>query len=146
MTHTVQTLDPNASIAEANNLLTRVQVTGMPVVKDNRVVGILSKSDIIRVEDQNQTLVHAAMTRSIYAVKPEDPAIVAVKLLVDERLHRLVVVGPQGQLAGIVTALDVCRALLEHKPIVFDNSEPMRVEYVALSDMTSPASLPPPPP
>lgn len=145
MTHAVQTLDPNSSIATASDLMTRLQVSGMPVAKDNRVVGVLSKSDILRVTNADKTAVHAAMTRSIYAVRTDDPAIVAVKLLVDERLHRLIVVGPHGQLDGIVTPLDVCRALLDHKPIIFDNSEPIAVDYVSLTEMNGTAKVQPSP-
>lgn len=135
MTHLVLTVEPTVSLVTARDVLNRAQVTGVPVVGKGKVVGIVSKSDLIGVDNPATTPVKQVMTRAIYAVKPEDPAIVAVKLMVDEKLHRVVVVGEQGELAGILTPLDVCRAILQNKPIGLDVSEPLSMKYVSLADL-----------
>jgi CBS domain-containing protein len=47
----------------------------------------------------------------VRAVRPGDPAMMAVRLMVNEDVHRAVVVDDRGKLAGIVSSLDVLRAL-----------------------------------
>jgi len=51
------------------------------------------------------------MTRVVYAVRAEDPAVVAVRLMAEEKIHRVVVVHDDGSLAGIVVPMDILRVL-----------------------------------
>jgi CBS domain-containing protein len=51
------------------------------------------------------------MTRVVYSVQPGDPVMTVVRLMIEEDIHRAVVVEGDDTLVGIVTRLDILRAL-----------------------------------
>src|SRR6185312_13965225 len=91
------------------------QVSGAPVLEHGRIVGVVTKSDLVdprfRAPSSEPITVRDAMTKAVRAVRPGDPAMMAVHLMVDESVHRVVVVDERGKLAGIVSSLDILRAL-----------------------------------
>lgn len=48
MTHDVLTLDPKMTLTELDRVLLRYGVSGGPVVADEKVVGVVSRSDVVR--------------------------------------------------------------------------------------------------
>lgn len=115
MTTEVHTLEASASVAEAARELTAHCITGAPVLDNGRIVGVVSTTDL--VEPQNwpaegrQPTVDTVMTRVVYAVRPGDPVMTAVRLMAEENIHRAIVVGDDGKLVGIITPMDVLRSL-----------------------------------
>jgi len=150
MTGNVITLVGSTSVDDAARSLTFHQVSGAPVLEHGRIVGVVTKSDLVDPRYRSAgaeaaaVTVRDAMTKVVRAVRPGDPAMMAVRLMVNENVHRAVVVDDQGKLAGIVSALDVLRALArgervqEHDAAFSDrqerHAEPARVtEYVDLT-------------
>ena len=133
MTTDVITLVASTSVEDAARSLTFHQVSGAPVLERGRIVGVVTKSDLVdpryRASAGEQITVRDAMTRAVRAVRPGDPVMMAVRLMADENVHRVVVVDDQGKLAGIVSAMDVLRALArgdrvqQHDPIFEDRKE-----------------------
>ena len=64
------------------------------------------------------------MTRLVYAVRAGDSVLVAVRLMIDENIHRVVAVNDDGSLAGVVVPMDILRVLAR--------KEVGRMEYVDL--------------
>lgn len=54
MTQEVITLDPNMTLTELDRVLVAADVSGGPVVEDGRVVGVVSRADVIRVLYEEQ--------------------------------------------------------------------------------------------
>jgi CBS domain-containing protein len=148
MTSDVITLVAQTTVDDAARSLTFHQVSGAPVLEHGRIVGVVSKSDLVdpryRSSPTEKPTVRDAMTRAVRAVRPGDPAMFAVRLMADENVHRAVVVDDQGQLAGIVSAMDVLRALARgddvqgHDPVYLDRQErhadpEIATEYVDLT-------------
>jgi CBS domain-containing protein len=50
MSQPVVTIDPDSTLEEASKLMTSSDVSKLPVVKDGRLVGIITSTDIIRAE------------------------------------------------------------------------------------------------
>jgi CBS domain-containing protein len=50
MTRPVFTIDPSSTLEEASRLMSRNQVSKLPVVKDGKLVGIITSSDVMRTE------------------------------------------------------------------------------------------------
>ena len=50
------TADPGQSLAELRHLLIESQVSGVPVLEDGRLIGIVSRSDLVRVEELVEAL------------------------------------------------------------------------------------------
>lgn len=147
MTSEVYTLEAGASVAEAARELRVRGIGGAPVLDSGRVVGLVSTTDLGMPQnwpvEAGQPTVDAVMTRVVYAVRPGDPVMTAVRLMVEEDIHRAVVVRDDGRLAGIVTSLDVLRALArgdgvqEGDPILEERQEhhsdpAVAVDYVDL--------------
>lgn len=120
MTHDVYALRSGTSIDEAARALAARRIGGAPVLDANHIVGIVSMTDLARAGPgliDGSAPVDSVMTRAIYAVRPGDPVMTAVRLMVEESIHRVVVVTDDGTLAGMITAMDVLRALAQGIPV-----------------------------
>lgn len=113
MTHHVISISADATIDTALWSFREHDVSGAPVRDETgRVVGVLSKSDIVDpMRNTEARKVSQAMNPVAWSVEPDAPAIDAVKLMVDKGIHRVLVVDANGQLAGIVTTMNILRAL-----------------------------------
>ncbi|AUX22956.1 uncharacterized protein SOCEGT47_034720 [Sorangium cellulosum] len=146
MTDDVYALRSGTSVEEAARALVARRIGGAPVLDGSRIVGIVSTTDLVRPgvsRAEGEPVIDAVMTRAIYAVLPGDPVMTAVRLMVQEGIHRVVVVAGSGALAGMITAMDVLRALAQGRSVqegdyAFDarrevHSEPgVAVSYVDL--------------
>ena len=113
MSHDLIAVQPDMTVHELATFLTDHQITGAPVIDERgRLVGVVSETDIAeadleRVEAQP---VREIMTPTAYTV-PHDTAIADVaRTMVTGRIHRLLVTRG-GRVAGILTTLDVLKAL-----------------------------------
>jgi len=109
MTRNVITIKEDSTKEQAARLLARHRISGLPVInKDGNVVGVVTEYDVIAKEGQS---VGDIMTRGIISVTPDTDLDTASHILVHERIRRLPVLD-QGKLVGIVSRLDLLRALL----------------------------------
>jgi predicted transcriptional regulator len=77
------------------------------------IIGVISKTDLAESfgpAGQGQ-VAGDVMTPDVISVGPDEPIERAIELMVFEGVHRLLVVDAGGTLAGIVSAMDVLRAL-----------------------------------
>lgn len=137
MTTDVTHVDADATIFDAARILTDTRVAGAPVLDGAKIVGMVSKSDLIAPKNELEARVDRVMTRVVYAVRPHDPAMLAVQLMVDEEIHRVLVVDEDG-LAGIVAPIDVCRAVRDGRSFsMTDDSGRVQLQYVDLRHLIS---------
>ncbi|MBN8291245.1 IMP dehydrogenase [Rhodobacter sp. NTK016B] len=121
------TLTANATLADAQALAERYNVTGFPVVDEkNHVVGIVTNRDM-RFADDPKTPVHAMMTADNLAIlrEPADRA-EARSLMHARRIEKLLVVDGEGRLTGLLTLKDTEKAVL-HPMACKDNLGRLRV-------------------
>ena len=116
MTKKVYTVEFDASAEEAAWGLTRRQIGAAPVKnRKGELVGILTKGDLIDPEPhqwiKKEATVGDLMDPEILAVYEDDAALVAVHELASKNQHRLVVLNAENKLAGIVSTMDIVRAL-----------------------------------
>ncbi len=106
MTTKVITVTQEQSKQQAARLLTQHRISGLPVVNDdNVVVGVVTEYDVIGKEGQT---VRDIMTRGVISVTPDTDLEEASRILVNERIKRLLVLD-QGRLVGIVSRADLVR-------------------------------------
>jgi predicted transcriptional regulator len=120
MTTVREIMEPNVfwlpddmPLGKAAEALADRQIGGAPVcARDGRIVGMLSKTDLTESYGpaNDARLVRDAMTPEILAVSPEAPMQRAIELMAFEGVHRVLVLDGD-RLAGIVTSMDVLRAL-----------------------------------
>jgi IMP dehydrogenase len=104
------TVHPDQQIAEALEIMRRYHISGLPVTKDGRLVGILTNRDL-RFEKRLDRKVSEVMTRdNLVTGKPEIDPEAAKELLHANRIEKLLIVDDQGRLKGLLTVKDIQKA------------------------------------
>jgi CBS domain-containing protein len=86
------------------------KVSGVPVLKKGEVVGMITRTDLLRNREEDQTAL--LMTRDAVVIRPENSIIEAAKLLIEHDIRRLPVVDEK-KLVGIITVADIVRVASE---------------------------------
>lgn len=100
----VITISPEETLDYVLFLMEKHDIDGLPVIKDGRVVGIVSKKDIATKEGQK---VSDIMTEEVITVEEEISVEEAMKIMVENRIDRLPVVNREGRLIGLITMSDL---------------------------------------
>lgn len=113
MTRDPVTLGPESTCTEAARLMKRKHCGSLPVVKDGRLIGIVTDRDIVvrgvaGGKDLAQLAVSEIMTPEPTTVAPDMKAEDASKLMSEKRVRRLPVV-ENGRLVGILAIGQVAR-------------------------------------
>ena len=116
MSKQVYVVDADASAVEAAWGLTRRHIGGAPARDaQGNLVGVLSKGDLVNPEPaqwiRGEATVGDLMNPEVISLYAEDPAMAAVSEMARRDIHRIVVLDAESKLAGIVTPMDVVRAL-----------------------------------
>lgn len=112
MSYPVKTVLPDTTIGEVSRLLLKYGHTGLPVVKDNTLIGIISRRDVDKAlkHGLEHAPVKGFMTRDVLFVNPDQSWEVVQKLMVEHDIGRLPVV-KENKLVGIVSRSDVLRLI-----------------------------------
>ena len=115
---------PDMSLREAIELMQRHAISGLPVVENDRPVGILTNRDV-RFERNLALRVRDLMTRDLISVPEGISAEKAKELLHEHRIEKLVVVDGQGRMRGLITIKDIAKAEM-HPTAVKDDKGRLR--------------------
>ena len=126
MTTDVVTVNVTNSLQEANHLFSKHHIRHIPVVSGEKLIGILSQTDILRIsfgntfgEEQtggdeaifDMLSINQVMKHSPRTVSPEDTLKDAAEVLADKEFHALPVV-ENDKLVGIITTTDIIKYFL----------------------------------
>ena len=126
MTGTVTTLHPDTTVGQALEILVKHGISGVPVVEDGRIFGVLTEEDLLLYyeypdEFHPDTPIRSAkvlgaglVTRSVISVTPETQAADVATLFIGRKIKRVPVV-KDGKLLGILSRRDLLKGLLELK-------------------------------
>lgn len=108
MSFPVQTVAPETSMEEAARVMRIKGCTGLPVVSDGKLVGMISRRDFqkVRRDSRLKSPVKAYMRTPVLTIDPGKSPIQVARLLISKDIGRLPVV-EDGELIGIVTRSDV---------------------------------------
>jgi acetoin utilization protein AcuB len=126
MKHPVITIPPDMPIVDALNLMKRERIRRTPVVKDGKMVGIVSDKDLLNaspspatslsVWEMNYLLskitVRDVMTKKVLTVGVNTPIEEAARIMADNKIGGLPVIH-QDQVVGIITETDLFKVFLE---------------------------------
>jgi len=105
------TMGPDASIAEAMNLMAHYKISGVPITVGEKLVGILTNRDLRFVRDTSRP-VHEVMTsRNLITVAVGTTLEQAAEKLHEHRIEKLPVVNDAGDLCGLITVKDIQKKL-----------------------------------
>jgi IMP dehydrogenase len=103
------TIEPTRSLREAFDVMRKHDISGLPVVKDGKLVGILTSRDV-RFEKNLGQPVEQLMTKELVTVPLGVTQDRARELLHAHRIEKLLVTGDQGELVGLITIKDLLQA------------------------------------
>ena len=126
MTKELVLLNPTQSLYDAEKLFNKHSIRHIPVVEGDRVVGVISRSDLLRISyadlNENEETVDSVvydmytlpqvMTRVPVTVESNTTIKEVAEILSKQSFHSIPVV-EEGKLVGIVTTTDLINYLLE---------------------------------
>lgn len=103
----VITISPESSIKEANEIMDEEEISGLPVVDNGRVIGIISRRDIKPIINADaHKKVADVMTEEVVTVTESATPEEALDVAYENKVERLPVV-EDGAIVGIVTIKDI---------------------------------------
>jgi len=125
MTTAVLTGEKKQTLRHVQALLRENKVTGIPIVEEKKLVGIISTEDIIIALDGGymDDLVEERMTKKVIVLQEDMPLSLAISNLNKYKYGRFPVLNKKQELTGILTSSDVIKTLL-----IEMNREVLRLE------------------
>jgi len=101
------TISPDQTIRDAHDLMAKYRISGIPVTKAGKLVGILTNRDL-RFESRMDLKVSQVMKRDKLVTAPEGTSLEkAREILHEHRIEKLPVVNKQFELKGLITIKDI---------------------------------------
>jgi IMP dehydrogenase len=101
------TISPDQTIQDAHQLMAKYRISGIPVTKQRKLVGILTNRDL-RFETRLELKVSQVMKRDKLITAPEGTSLEkAREILHEHRIEKLPVVNKHGELKGLITIKDI---------------------------------------
>src|ERR1041384_3907114 len=110
----LKTASPDMPLSKVLEILRLNRISGLPVVENDKLVGVLSLEDIVRALQKNDlsALTSQYMTSEVVTVANYDPIVNALRTFTEKQLGRLPVVDENLKLVGMITKGDITRGIL----------------------------------
>lgn len=140
MTTQVISVSANAMMSEAADLFLEKQITGAPVIDEQgRCVGVITATDFVHckaeelesgekighylcsshpsglysIDEVRHDMVRQHMTPAVQTVDESALLVTAARCMCSQHVHRLIVVDERSAPVGVLTSLDLIKALLQ---------------------------------
>ncbi|HEU0787503.1 TPA: IMP dehydrogenase, partial [Streptococcus pneumoniae] len=103
-------LTPEHTIAEADELMGRYRISGVPVVEtleNRKLVGILTNRDLRFISDYNQPISNHMTSENLVTAPVGTDLATAESILQEHRIEKLPLVDEEGSLSGLITIKDI---------------------------------------
>ncbi|HSL31666.1 MAG TPA: CBS domain-containing protein [Anaerolineales bacterium] len=114
MVTTLRTASPQMPLSEVLDILRNYRISGLPVVEDDHLVGIISLEDVVRAMEKNDLSAATShyMTREVFTVASYDSVVKAIRVFTERGIGRLPVLDENRELVGMITKGDITRGIL----------------------------------
>ena len=100
-------LSPTHSVQDAENLMARYRISGVPITENGKLVGIITNRDL-RFETDYSRKIGEVMTSTNLITAPEGTTLEdAKRILANHRIEKLPIVDSEGMLKGLITIKDI---------------------------------------
>jgi acetoin utilization protein AcuB len=127
MTREVVTVSPDASLPEAHRLMSDHNIRRLPVLKGGRLVGVVTRGDVRGAEPSEASSLsiweinYLLAKLKIKQIMTRDPLTVThdmtlgevAKIMMDNKVSGLPVIGKEGTVVGIITESDIFRMIVQ---------------------------------
>ncbi|MHC4823744.1 MAG: IMP dehydrogenase [Planctomycetota bacterium] len=104
--HDPLTLEPDETVREARRLMSENNISGLPVVDNGKVVGILTRRDL-KYQGGDDQKAQEVMTRDLVTAPPDTDLATAKSILYKAKVEKLILADEAGHLAGLITMRDI---------------------------------------
>ena len=101
------TLPPNASVATAHETMLRSKVSGIPIVKDGQLVGIITRRDLRFLEHNDLPISEVMTAEHLVTARGTVTLEQAEKILMAKKVEKLLLVDENNRLTGLITIKDI---------------------------------------
>jgi IMP dehydrogenase len=101
-------IDPNMTVEQVINITKKHKISGLPVIENNKVVGIVTNRDLRFEENLQQPVLNVMTPRErLVTVNEKATKEEVMRLLHQFRLERLLVIDEKDHLKGLITVKDI---------------------------------------
>ncbi|MCL6429520.1 MAG: IMP dehydrogenase [Anaerolineae bacterium] len=121
------TLPPTATLAEAEALMARYHISGIPITtEEGKLIGILTNRDIRFVEDFTRPVTEYMTSKGLITAPLGTTLEEAKAILQEHRIEKLPLVDQEGRLKGLITVKDIQKKR-DHPNAALDSHGRLRV-------------------
>ena len=115
-------LSPNHTVEDADKLMGKYKISGVPICEaDGTLVGILTNRDLRFEKDMTKRIDEVMTKENIVTTEPGTDMETASRILQENKIEKLPVVGKDGKLVGLITYKDITKA--KDKPMACKDSK-----------------------
>lgn len=104
-------LAPDNTLKDADNLMGKYKISGVPITENGKLVGIITNRDL-RFETDYTKPIYMAMTKENLITAPEGTTLSeAQEILRKHKIEKLPIVDKDGMLKGLITIKDIEKAV-----------------------------------
>ena len=124
---TVWSIAPTAMIFDAIALMADKNIGALPVVENDKLIGIISERDytrkvILKGKSSKETHVQEIMTQQLVTANPGDTVVDCMRVMTEKRVRHLPVM-EEGKMTGMLSIGDVVKWLISAQAATIDNLE-----------------------
>ncbi|MCA1765832.1 MAG: IMP dehydrogenase, partial [Desulfobulbaceae bacterium] len=101
------TVETGQTIGEVKQIMRSYQISGVPVLRNGKLVGIVTNRDLRFVSDLDLKVDEAMTSRNLITARPGITLEQSKALLHEHRIEKLLVVDDTGALKGLITIKDI---------------------------------------
>ena len=99
-------VDSEISVKEAAKIMSDKNIGNLIVMRDEKIVGIVTERDVIKNISSLGSRVSSIMSKNVITIDKNDSLENAAELMAEKKIKRLPVLN-KGELVGIITATDI---------------------------------------
>ena len=100
-------IEPSSNVGEALDIMAEFRISGLPVVNDHGLCGIITNRDVVFVRDMETPISEVMTSKNLVTVPQGTNLNQAKDILHKNRIEKLLVVDEQNQLQGLITIKDI---------------------------------------
>ena len=100
-------LSPEHTLADANELMAKFRISGVPIVENSKLVGIITNRDLKFEEDHSRKIKECMTSEGLVTAKVGCTLEEAKKILGESRKEKLPIVDDNFNLKGLITIKDI---------------------------------------
>ncbi len=100
-------LSPEHTLKDANDLMAKFRISGVPVTVDRKLVGIITNRDLVFEEDYSKQIKECMTTGHMVTAREGTTLEEAKEILARAKVEKLPIVDEEGNLKGLITIKDI---------------------------------------